>query len=75
VDTSKNFSWLVLNTIAKLVGGHVQFISDEQAIIKKDGKEIAKFLGMTTVEVEGKLLNNALMHSATQIVTFIRGEQ
>lgn len=73
MDTSKNFSWLVLSSIAKLVGGHVEFISDEQArIVNNEGREIAKFLGMTRVVVEGKILNNTLMHSAVQIAVFIK---
>jgi len=72
MDTSKNFSWLVLKSIADLVGGHVEFISDEQArIVNNEGREMAKFLGMTTVIAEGKKLELALMHSAVQIAVFI----
>lgn len=73
MDTSKNFSWLVLSSIAKLVGGHVEFISDEQArIVNNEGREIAKFLGMTHVVVEGNTLELALMRSAVQIAVFIK---
>lgn len=78
MDTSKNFSFLVLKSIADLVGGHVQFISDEQClIVDNEGGEMAKFLGMTTVIVEGKKLERALLHSAVQIAVFInnRGEK
>jgi len=76
INTSKNFSWLVLSTIAKMVGGTVQFISDEEClIVDPGGTTMAHFFGMTHIVVEGKTLERALMHSVIQIAVFIRGEK
>ena len=72
MDLSKNFSFELLNIIGRMVGGTVQFRSEHEAIlVDSEGREIARFLGMRVLRVEGKELNNIAMRSGQAIANFI----